>query len=112
MDVIGDEIERIFHTGGVQHEDAIVDTYAILLKSGRCIELTGRGIIATEHMSMLPDPAFDCFIGLAIVGVEKSEYWPTCGIRLNGGSALVMGSPAPYYWGLYEETATLGRDGM
>lgn len=110
VDVVGDEIVGVFHTGGVERDGVVVDTYAILLKSGRCIQLTEHGIAAANPQGMRPDPMFDRFFGMVIVGVETSEDWPTCGLRLGNGSALVMGSPAPYYWGLYEEVAPDRRD--
>jgi hypothetical protein len=103
LDIIGDEILRIFHAQGIQHEDVVVKSYAIMLKSGRCIELAEHEILATDCTRMVPDQAFDRFVGLEIIGVETNEYWPTVGIRLSNQSVLVMGSPLPYFWGLCAE---------
>src|SRR5262245_22223930 len=105
MNVVGDEIVRVFHTGGIPHDEVAVDCYAILLKSGRCIELTEHEVAACTLDGMKPDDTFDWVIGMRIVAVETDECWPTVGIRSSGGRVLVMGSPAPYYWGLYDEAA-------
>jgi hypothetical protein len=102
VDVVGDKIVRILHSRGIEYEGAVVDTYAILLASGCCIELTEGGPAPASAEGLEPDPIFDRYVGLRIVAVESAEEWPTCGIRLSNGCALVMGSPHPYYWGLQE----------
>jgi RNA polymerase subunit RPABC4/transcription elongation factor Spt4 len=102
MNVVGDEIIRIFHTGGISHDGIAVDRYAILLKSGRCIELMEHEVIACRHEEMMPDDTFEWANGMMIIAVETSECWPTVGLLLSGGRALVMGSPVPNYWGLYD----------
>jgi hypothetical protein len=108
MEVIGDKIIRIYQTSGLEHGGAVVNTHAILLESGRCIELGEKAILPSNQQDLLPDPTFDFCIGATIIGVESCGHWPTCGLRLNDGSALVMGSPSPYYWGLCHESAVPG----
>jgi hypothetical protein len=102
MDVVGDEIVRILHNGGIQRDNVVVDTFGIQLKSGRCFELTEHGAAPIDAASLKPNPAFDRFIGLRILAVESCDAWPTRGIRLSNGCVLMMGSPSPYYWGMQE----------
>jgi hypothetical protein len=103
MQLVGDVIVRVYHSGGIDQDGVVVDNYAIVLKSGRCIDLGWDEITETTRDGMEPDPAFDWCIGMTITAVEKGEHWPTWGLRLENGSALTMGSPVPYYWGLYQE---------
>jgi hypothetical protein len=100
MEVIGDQIVRILHNGGIQYDDVVVDTYVIQLQSGHCIELNEDGPAPASTKGLEPDTTFDRYIGLRIVSVETSESWPTPGLRLSNGCVLVMGSPHPYYYGL------------
>src|SRR5665213_1590335 len=85
MDVIGDEIVRILHNGGIQRDDVVVDTFAVQLKSGRCFELTEHGADSIDATGLKPNLAFDRFVGLRILAIESSEDWPTRGIRLSNG---------------------------
>ena len=105
MDIVGDEILRVLHDGGVQHDDVVVDTFGILLKSGRCVELAEDGPALIEAEGLKPNPIFDRYVGLRIVAIESSEYWPTCGGTAEQRVHPSHGQPHPYYWGMQEADA-------
>jgi hypothetical protein len=100
MDLAGDEIQQILHSGGVWEGDVLVDRYVIVLHSGRCVELDSSGVRIADATGLTADPAFADCIGARIESVVVSEEWATPGLRLSNCEVLVMGAPRPYYWGL------------
>ncbi len=100
MDLEGDAVQDILHSGGVRHGDVPVDRYVIVLHSGRCVELESAGVRTADGTGFTPDPAFADCVGARIEAIVVSDNLPTAGLRLSSGKVLVMGSPSPYYWGL------------
>ncbi len=100
IDLQGDSIQEVVHSGGVWQGDGLVDRYVIVLHSGRCVELDSSGLRSADATGLTPDPAFADCIGAGIEAIVVSEEWPTPGLQLSNGEVLVMGAPRPYYWGL------------
>jgi len=105
MELLGDEIQQILHSGGSLEGKVTVDRYVIVLRSGRCVELTADGARSARPTKLIPDATFASSIGNRVEAVVVSDEWSTPGLKLSNGKVLVMGSPHPYYWGLESRDA-------